>query len=232
MTLGSRVSPSEYSHVNPILLVQVRRNGYDEDGLYTIFIGKQLVETLAYCKQKVFDGGWQVIQQRMLQFPYTRPIMRDYVNGFGRPDGDFWIGLDSMATITAIPHELLIMIRDRFGRELFAHYAFVRINTAELGYAMQLGEQIDGELPDEWTRLGSAILCQIFKSNFCQISMSNFHVKFSSQISIKFPSQMSKSNFQVNFSSQIFKSNFQVKFSSQFFVKFANQIFVKFVSSN
>ena len=112
-------------------------------------------EALAYCKQKVFGGGWQVIQQRMLQLPYSRPLMADYVRGFGRPDGDYWIGLDAMATITAIPHELLIIIRDKFGRELAAHYAFIRINQAELGYAIQLGEKMSGELPDEWSRLNS-----------------------------------------------------------------------------
>merc|ERR1712150_156633 len=35
------------------------------------------------------------------------------------------------------------------------HYAFIRINPREFGYAIQMGEKIAGELPDEFTRLNS-----------------------------------------------------------------------------
>ena len=56
-----------------------------------------------------------------------------------------------MATITSLPHELLIYLRDRFGHEFYAHYAFVRINAAEMNYAIQLGEKVGGQLPDEWS---------------------------------------------------------------------------------
>ena len=112
---------------------QVKKNGYDQDGIYTIFIGKTLIEHHAYCKQQMHGGGWQVIQQRLYQEPYTRPLMASYVKGFGRADGDYWIGLDTMAEITRIPHELLIQIRDRFGYTMEIHYAFIRINPREFG---------------------------------------------------------------------------------------------------
>ena len=131
------------------------RNGYDEDGVYTIFIGKQQREALAYCKQKILGGGWQVIQQRMLQLAYQRPLMADYVRGFGRADGDFWIGLETMAEITSIPHELLITIRDKYGKEMMVHYAFVQINKSDLDYSISIGEKLSGDLPDEFSPLNN-----------------------------------------------------------------------------
>jgi len=59
--------------------------------------------------------------------------MREYVRGFGRADGDYWIGLDKMAMITTIPHELLVQIRDRYGHIMEIQYSFIRINPAEFG---------------------------------------------------------------------------------------------------
>ena len=153
----------------------MKKNGYTDDGIYTIFIGKRLTESLAYCKQQLHGGGWQVIQQRLyqgknsqkftvteitgfqdelspsesvlktlisqetfqfektLKEPYTKPLMREYVRGFGRADGDYWIGLDKMAMITTIPHELLVQIRDRYGHIMEIQYSFIRINPAEFG---------------------------------------------------------------------------------------------------
>ena len=111
----------------------MKKNGYDQDGIYNVFIGPQLTESHAYCKQRIHDGGWQVIQQRLYQEPYQIPLMSQYQKGFGRADGDYWIGLDSMAQITAIPHELLIQIRDRFGYTMEIRYAFIRVNPAEFG---------------------------------------------------------------------------------------------------
>ena len=50
----------------------MKKNGYDQDGIYTIFIGKRLTESHAYCKQQLHGGGWQVIQQRLYQGTYTK----------------------------------------------------------------------------------------------------------------------------------------------------------------
>ena len=48
-------------------MIKVLKNGYDQDGIYTIFIGRKLTEHHAYCKQRIEGGGWQVIQQRLYQ---------------------------------------------------------------------------------------------------------------------------------------------------------------------
>ena len=52
----------------------MKKNGYTDDGIYTIFIGKRLTESLAYCKQQLHGGGWQVIQQRLYQGKYSQKI--------------------------------------------------------------------------------------------------------------------------------------------------------------
>ena len=81
--------------------MEVLQNGFDQDGVYTIFIGSHgTLESPAYCRQKIAGGGWQVIQQRSLQTPYIQPLMNDYVEGFGRADSDFWIGLGEKIRIT------------------------------------------------------------------------------------------------------------------------------------
>jgi len=65
----------------------VKKNGYTDDGIYTIFIGKRLTESLAYCKQQLHGGGWQVIQQRLYQGKYSQKIENNqgYQDGLGRP---------------------------------------------------------------------------------------------------------------------------------------------------
>ena len=80
--------------------------------------------------------------------------MSQYQKGFGRADGDYWIGLDAMAQITAIPHELLIQIRDRFGYTMEIRYAFIRINPAEFGYGLKdcSSSKTSLDMPCNWAR--------------------------------------------------------------------------------
>ena len=65
----------------------MKKNGYTDDGIYTIFIGKRLTESLAYCKQQLHGGGWQVIQQRLYQGKYSQNIANNlgYQDGLRRP---------------------------------------------------------------------------------------------------------------------------------------------------
>jgi len=143
-----------YNHRRPENCVEVLQNGFDQDGVYTIFIGTHgTLEAPAYCRQKIGGGGWQVIQQRSLQTPYIQPLMNDYVNGFGRADSDFWIGLDNMAVLTEKPQELLIYIRDIYGAEQLARYSSVTIGSRDENYVIQIGEKIDGDIEDDWTMI-------------------------------------------------------------------------------
>lgn len=88
------LTKNDLTLLRPENCVEVLQNGFDQDGVYTIFIGSHgTLEAPAYCRQKIAGGGWQVIQQRSLQTPYIQPLMNDYVEGFGRADSDFWIGL-------------------------------------------------------------------------------------------------------------------------------------------
>jgi len=168
-----------YNFRRPESCVHVKKNGYDQDGIYTIFIGKRLTESHAYCKQQLHGGGWQVIQQRLYQEPYTKPLMRQYVRGFGRADGDYWIGLDKMAMITTIPHELLVQIRDRYGHVMEIQYSFIRINPAEFGYALQLGEKVGGDLPDEFNRMNARVFSAFdhSRSSSCEDTSGWWHTR-------------------------------------------------------
>uniref|UniRef100_A0A1I8NQ32 Fibrinogen C-terminal domain-containing protein n=1 Tax=Stomoxys calcitrans TaxID=35570 RepID=A0A1I8NQ32_STOCA len=67
----------------------------------------------------------------------------DYQEGFGdAPNGEFFIGLNKLHTLTAnAPHELLVILKDWDNEMRYAHYANFKIGSAGEKYAIkELGE--------------------------------------------------------------------------------------------
>ncbi|XP_069497234.1 tenascin-N isoform X2 [Ambystoma mexicanum] len=80
---------------------QARINGNTTSGIYTIFLGGDASKPMeVYCDMTTDDGGWIVFQRRENGKTDFYRRWRNYVEGFGDPREEFWIGLDKLHELT------------------------------------------------------------------------------------------------------------------------------------
>ncbi|XP_076822090.1 tenascin-N-like [Clavelina lepadiformis] len=78
---------------------QVLLNGELESGIYDIHIGDARIKNV-FCDLELDGGGWTIIQRRNGNDVDFDRNWNDYVDGFGNPTGNFWIGLHILNELT------------------------------------------------------------------------------------------------------------------------------------
>nr|XP_039265748.1 microfibril-associated glycoprotein 4-like [Styela clava] len=94
---------------------QIYSDGYTEDGVYRIWLTHGYRFLSVFCDMRTVGAfsqkrGWMVIQKRLNGEVNFDRGWDDYVNGFGFPNMEYWIGLQNM-------EQLLIQKRIRKGDE-------------------------------------------------------------------------------------------------------------------
>uniref|UniRef100_A0A1W7R8N1 Putative ficolin n=1 Tax=Aedes albopictus TaxID=7160 RepID=A0A1W7R8N1_AEDAL len=103
----------------------------------------------AYCEQSVFDGGWTVVQYRFDGSVDFNRNWTDYRNGFGKLDGEFWIGLEKLHRLTKSgDHQLLVETKTFNGTYKFARYDEFVIGTEDEKYALKKVGSYNGSAGD------------------------------------------------------------------------------------
>ena len=120
---------------------QFQKQGSTNSGEYTIFTGDCKKEV--YCDLTTNGGGWTVIQRRVSDKVDFYRSWKDYVEGFGDWDGNFWIGLNTIRGLTAEQNTLLrIELTSRLKEKGIAEYSDFRVEAPDKQFRLFFSEYL------------------------------------------------------------------------------------------
>ncbi|XP_019551843.2 angiopoietin-related protein 1 [Aedes albopictus] len=104
---------------------------------------------VGFCEQEKYGGGWLVIQHRFDGSVNFYRNWTDYKNGFGKIDGEFWIGLERLHKLTKDKNvALMVEIEDYDGNYGFARYENFEIGGETEKYVLKRIDGHSGSLQD------------------------------------------------------------------------------------
>ena len=87
------------------------------------------------------DGQWDVIAKRMDGSVDFYRNWASYVDGFGDPEGEYWLGLKNIHCLTSRVKctELKVCLADFAGEKRYANYTFFSVGNAGTKYRLDVG---------------------------------------------------------------------------------------------
>ncbi|XP_062550439.1 microfibril-associated glycoprotein 4-like [Armigeres subalbatus] len=95
-----------------------------------------------FCDQDYAGGGWIVIQNRFNGSVDFYRGWKEYKNGFGNLNGEFWLGLDKLHALTySAPYELHVLLEDFKNSTVVAKYTQFAVGNEHESFAItKLGD--------------------------------------------------------------------------------------------
>uniref|UniRef100_A0A8C5VHN3 Tenascin-N n=1 Tax=Microcebus murinus TaxID=30608 RepID=A0A8C5VHN3_MICMU len=122
---------------------QVQQNSNTASGLYTIYLHGDTSQPLqVYCDMDTDGGGWIVFQRRNTgQLDFFKR-WRSYVEGFGDPMKEFWLGLDklhNLTTGTPTRYEVRVDLQTA-NDSAYATYDLFQVASSKERYKLTVGK--------------------------------------------------------------------------------------------
>ncbi|XP_075542577.1 techylectin-5A-like [Dermacentor variabilis] len=127
--------------------------GQSKSGVYTVFhkaagpSGQGV-----YCDMKTDGGGWTVIQRRGQFGKSVYHFYRnwtDYVNGFGDPAQEYWIGNNALHALTSGDGDmsLRVVLKNNTEDSVSVDYESIRVGNEDDLYKLHIGKLVG---PEGW----------------------------------------------------------------------------------
>ncbi|XP_032082697.1 tenascin-N [Thamnophis elegans] len=141
-TVATTFSTISLHYPYPADCSQTQQNGNSISGLYTIYLNGDSNRPLeVYCDMTTDGGGWIMIQRRSTgQLDFSKR-WKNYIEGFGNPSGEFWLGLEKLHNLTrsaGLPYELRVDLRTH-NESAYATYDFFQVGSSRDRYKLSLG---------------------------------------------------------------------------------------------
>ncbi|XP_062385070.1 microfibril-associated glycoprotein 4-like [Sardina pilchardus] len=140
----------------PLDCEDIYQNGSVHNGVYTIYPTTADKPVEVYCDMGCTedgihgkDGQWTVIQRRMDgTVNFYRP-WDHYKEGFGNKNGEYWLGLETIFSLTwRGKYELRVDMEDWERARVYAQYLSFSIDPEDDGYALRLSGYMNGGAGD------------------------------------------------------------------------------------
>ncbi|XP_008068777.1 tenascin-N isoform X1 [Carlito syrichta] len=128
---------------HPLDCSQVQQNLNAASGMYTIYLHGDASQPLrVYCDMDTDGGGWIVFQRRNTgQLDFFKR-WRSYVEGFGDPMKEFWLGLDKLHNLTSgtpTRYEVRVDLQTT-NESAYAIYDFFQVASSKERYRLTVGK--------------------------------------------------------------------------------------------
>uniref|UniRef100_A0A8C0Y5G3 Tenascin XB n=1 Tax=Cyprinus carpio carpio TaxID=630221 RepID=A0A8C0Y5G3_CYPCA len=118
---------------------QEKQNGALESGIVEVFPqGREGRPLMVYCDMETDGGGWTVFQRRKDGKTNFFRSWREYSNGFGVLDGEFWLGNEQLHNFTKMS-PMTLRVDLRAGDEtVYAHYSSFSVDSVKKHYTIRV----------------------------------------------------------------------------------------------
>ncbi|KAH8246380.1 hypothetical protein KR038_007479, partial [Drosophila bunnanda] len=104
------------------------------------------------CDQETNGGGWTIILRRTDGSEDFYREWTEYAKGFGRADGEYFVGLARLHALTSSARqELLILMEDYEGEQRYAMYDNFRVGGEAYNYTLESVGSFSGTAGDSFT---------------------------------------------------------------------------------
>ncbi|XP_038627352.1 angiopoietin-related protein 6 [Tachyglossus aculeatus] len=120
--------------------LEVQQSGQESSGVYVVHPHPGHRPVPVWCDQQHEGGGWTLIQRRQDGSVNFFTTWQEYKHGFGSPEGEHWLGLETLHQLTKRgDHELLVLLEDWQGRWAHARYSGFSVEPESDHYRLRLG---------------------------------------------------------------------------------------------